>query len=87
MKMTALNIAPKSSWQKVSEENPLVATVKIESEHSVVETELSPVTCQRLLKVVASEIKANAAANMDEFVLAVTAIEQEENKLIEEKLS
>lgn len=71
MKLTELRIGPARSWDSAS---PLVARVKLESEGSTVECNLSDESVRRILALCADEVAANAERNVREFVAAVTAV-------------
>jgi len=75
MKLTALTIAPKHSWNPVGAKNPLRAVVKLNNETSSVEVVLSDESMRRMLALVADEIAAAAKANVGDFVAAVAAID------------
>lgn len=71
MKLTELRIGPAKSWDATS---PLVARVKLASEDSTVECQLSDESMRKLLDLCAEEVAKNAERNVREFVSAVTAI-------------
>ena len=82
MKITSLTIAPKMSYSKPSAGNPMRAVVKLDNENSSVECVLSDETMRRLLDLCADEIAANAKRNIDDFVSAVSAIENEKHTVL-----
>jgi len=75
MKITELKIAPKHTWQKVSNDNPLVCTVKLESETATVETALHEDQVRQVLALVQSIVAEAATRNVEAFASHVTAIE------------
>ncbi len=75
MKLTSIEIKPTNSWSAVSEENPLRAVVKLQSEKSTVECVLSEESMHRMLEVCADEIAEQAKARVSEFYNAVTAMD------------
>ena len=79
MRLTELKIAPTRSWDRPSDDNPLICTVKLSSEKATVETVLHPDQVQQVLSLVLSlvqSIVAEAAQrNVADFVSQVTAIE------------
>ena len=80
MKITELKIAPKHAWQKVSDDNPLVCTVKLESETATVETALHEDQVRQVLALVQSIVVDATTRNLAAFVSQVTAEEQKEIK-------
>ncbi len=75
MKITELKIAPKRTWDAVSESNPLVCTVKLASETATVETALHDDQVHQVLLLVQSIVAEAAHRNVAEFVSQVTSIE------------
>lgn len=79
MKLTELTIAPQRAWSPPSADNPLKAVVKLNSDNSTVECVLSDATMRKLLDLCADEVAANARANVDDFVAAVSAIDEQKS--------
>ena len=75
MKLTELKIAPKRTWATVSNDNPLVCTVKLESETATVETALHEDQVRQVLALVQSIAAEAATRNVAAFASKVTAIE------------
>ena len=75
MKLTELRIAPKHSWEGVSDKNPLVCTVKLSSETATVETVLHEDQVQQVLALVQHIVAEAAQRNVAAFAAQVTAIE------------
>lgn len=75
MRLTELKIAPTHSWDRPSDENPLICTVKLSSEKATVETVLHPDQVQQVLSLVQSIVAEAAQRNVADFVSQVTAIE------------
>jgi len=75
MKLTKLEIAPKSSWQPVSASNPLVCTVKLSSDAATVETVLHDDQIAQVLALVQHIVAEAAHRNVAAFVAQITAIE------------
>jgi hypothetical protein len=80
MKITELKIAPRSSWQMVGRDNPLVCTVKLSSETAVVETLLHDDQIEQILMLVQGIVAEAAQRNVAAFVSQVLAIENKEIK-------
>jgi hypothetical protein len=80
MKITELKIAPRSSWQMVGSENPLVCTVKLAGESTVVETVLHDDHVRQVLMLVQGIVADAAQRNVAAFVSQVMAIENKEIK-------
>jgi len=82
MKITELKIAPKHAWQKVSDDNPLVCTVKLESafQTTIVETALHKDKMRQIMELVQSIVVDATTRNLAAFVSQVTAEEQKEIK-------
>ena len=80
MKITELKIAPKSSWQMVGRDNPMVCTVKLASENAVVETVLHDDQIRQVLMLVQGIVADAAQRNVAAFVSQVMAIESKEIK-------
>lgn len=75
MKITQLKIAPSLSFRDVSENNPLVCTVKLASDKATVETVLSQEDMHEMLRLVQRLVADAAERNIAEFVNTVTEIE------------
>jgi len=75
MRLTELKIAPTRSWDRPSDENPLICTVKLSSEKATVETVLHPDQVQQVLSLVQNIVAEAAQRNVADFVSQVTAIE------------
>ena len=75
MKLTELKIAPKRGWEMVSNDNPLVCTVKLASDTATVETALHEDQVRQVLALVQSIVAEAAHRNVAAFVSQVTAIE------------
>ena len=75
MKLTELKIAPKRGWEIVSNDNPLVCTVKLASESATVETALHEDQVRQVLALVQNIVAEAAQRNVAAFVSQVTAIE------------
>ena len=82
MKMTELRVSPRSAYSPIGENNPLVATVKLQSEKTTVECVLSDETARKMLDLCAVEIAENSRKNVDDFVAAVSAIEGDKSKVL-----
>lgn len=82
-KLTQLIIGPVTSYLPISKTNPLIAKIKLESEHSTIETVLSEEVMIKILNLCQEEIVNEAKRNVDEFISTVTAIEPDETKLLE----
>ena len=75
MKLTELKIAPKRGLEMVSNDNPLVCTVKITSDTATVETALHEDQVRQVLALVQRIVAEAAQRNVAAFVSQVTAIE------------
>ena len=77
MKITELKIAPKRTWDTVSNDNPLVCTVKLESafQTTTVETTLHKDKMRQIMELVQSTVSEAATRNVAAFASKVTAIE------------
>jgi len=75
MKLTELKIAPKRVWEMVSNDNPLVCTVRLASITATVETALHEDQVRQVLALVQSIVAEAAQRNVAAFVSEVTAIE------------
>ena len=75
MKLTELRIAPKRSWEGVSDTNPLICTVKLSSETATVETALHADQVHQVLALVQHIVAEAAQRNVAAFAAQVTAIE------------
>jgi len=75
MKITELKIAPKHAWRKISNDNPLVCTVKLESATTIVETALHEGQMREILELVQSTVAEAATRNVAAFASKVAAIE------------
>lgn len=80
MKLTELKISRRSAWSAAGPGNPLVCTVKLESERAVVETVLSEEDTAALLKMVQRTVADSAAQNIAAFVEHVGAIEAAQDR-------
>ena len=74
-KLTELHIRPETTYLPFGKNNPMIATVKLNSDQSVIETRLSSEVMHKILLLCQEEIINEAKRNMDEFVSTVTAIE------------
>jgi hypothetical protein len=52
MKLTELKIAPRHSWSKISASNPMVCSVKLESEGAIVESAIPPEEVEKIIALV-----------------------------------
>lgn len=75
MKLTELRIAPKSDWSKVGPDNPMICTVKLNSENATVQTVLSDEQVQRVIALVQGIVAEAARVNVAAFVASVNQIE------------
>lgn len=75
MKITELKIARKHSWAAASASNPLVCTVKLQSETATVETVLNDDDMHAMIGLVQRLVADAAARNVAAFCEDVTAIE------------
>ena len=72
MKISEIKIAPIHTWQDLSIENPLKATVKLKSDETSVETVLDDCDMNDLLDLVQHIIARAAKRNIDNFVAMVS---------------
>lgn len=75
MKLTELKIAPKHSWQVAGRDNPVICTVRLQSETATVETILNDEQIQRVLDLVQHIVAEAARKNVAEFVASVRQLE------------
>ncbi len=76
MKLTSLTIGPRDSWSDLSETNPLICRVKLQTDYATVETILNPDCSRRILDICAEEVAQGASDRVNEFrehVLAIPA--------------
>ena len=75
MKLTELKIAPRHSWSKVSASNPMVCSVKLESEGAIVESAIPPEEVEKIIALVSQIVTKSVAKNVADFISQVTAVE------------
>jgi len=75
MKLTELKIAPQNSWGAVGDNNPLICTVNLASDHATVQTALHADQIAMILDLVQRIVAEAAQRNVADFVAQVTALE------------
>jgi len=83
--LTNLTIAPKHSWRVADTDNPLICTIKLHSEHAIVETVLSDEDMESILSLVSHLVSEAAVRNVAEFQAAVT-LASGDKKLIDQEV-
>ena len=72
MKITEIKIAPTNSWEVLSKDNPLRATVKLSSDKTTVETVLNDDDQAEIIALIEHVIARAAKRNVEQFVAAVS---------------
>jgi len=75
MKLTELKIAPRHSWSQISASNPMVCSVKLESEGAIVESAIPSGEVEKIIALVSQIVTKSVAKNIADFVAEVTAVE------------
>lgn len=77
MQISGITIAPNHTWEKVSEKNPLRASVSLLSKETTVETVLDSEDMEELLALVEHIVARAAKRNVEQFVAAVSGRHQQ----------
>ncbi len=75
MKLTELKIAPRKSWAKVGADNPMICSVKLQSDDAIVESAIPPEEVEKIIALVSQIVTKSVERNVSDFVQEAKAIE------------